>query len=192
MAKRILLAGILGGFAFFIWGAVAHAVLGLGEIGIQYLPQQQPVMDALKTSVPQPGFYFFPQADAAGKVPPEKAGGPYGIMIYHPAGAGGAMTGQLVSECLLNIVMALFAGFLLSLAYGLTEYISRVGFVTLLGLAVGLLTHMEYWNWYGFPLSYTVASIGIVVLGFFLVGLIAAAVIKPPAARVMAFPAKAA
>jgi len=192
MAKRILLAGVLGGLALFMWGGLAHMVLGLGTVGIQYLPQAQPVMDTLKASVPQSGFYFFPQMDAAGKVPPDKAGGPYGIMIYHNAGAGGSMGGQLVNECLLNIVLAIFAAFLLSLAPGLNGYVPRVGFVTLLGIVVGSMVNLEYWNWYGFPLSYTVAAIAEVVIGFLIVGLIAAALVKPPVDRIMAVPAKAA
>jgi len=176
----------------FLWGGLAHEVLGLGTVGIQHLPQQPLVMDALKASVPQSGFYFFPQVDAAGKVQPEKAGGPYGIMIYHSTGAGGAMTGQLVNECILNIVLALFAAFLLSLAPGLTGYASRVGFVTLLGLVVALMTNVEYWNWYGFPLNYTVATIAENLIGFVIVGLIAAAFVKSPTQRIMAVPAKAA
>ena len=181
MAKRILLAGIVGGIALFMWGGLSHLVLGLGAVGIQYLPQQQPVMDALKSSVPSSGFYFFPQMDTGGKVPADKAGGPYGIMIYHASGAGGAMTGQLVNECLLNIVLALLAAFLLSRT-AFPGYVSRVGFVTLLGLTVGVMTNVEYWNWYGFPLNYTLASIAIAVVGFLIVGLIAAAFIKQPIA----------
>ena len=66
MTKRILLAGIVGGLALFIWGALSHMVLGLGDAGMQYLPQQQPVMQALQASVPQSGFYMFPQGDKAG------------------------------------------------------------------------------------------------------------------------------
>jgi hypothetical protein len=192
MTKRILLAGVLGGFALFVWGGLAHTVLGLGLVGVQYLPQQQAVIGTLQTSVPQSGLYFFPQTDAAGKVPAEKAGGPYGLMIYHPTGAGGSMSGQLTTELVVNIVLAAFAALLLSLASGLSTYGSRVGFVTLLGLAIGLMTNLEYWNWYGFPISYTFSAIAIVVIGFLLIGLIAAALVKPPAQRMMAVPAKAA
>jgi len=192
MAKRILLAGVLGGFALFMWGGVSHNVLGLGAIGVQYLPQQQPIMDALRASVPQSGLYVFQQADAAGQVPADKAGGPYGIMIYHSAGAGSVMTGRLVNQCLLHIAMALFAVFLLSLVSGRTSFISRVGFVTFVGLGVALMTHVEYWNWYGFPLSYTITSIFIVVVGFLFVGLIAAAIVRPPTQGVTAVPARAA
>jgi hypothetical protein len=92
----------------------------------------------------------------------------------------------------LNILLALFAAVLLSMAPGLTNYISRVGFVTLLGLIVGLMTNVEYWNWYGFPLSYTIASVAVAVVGFLAIGLIAAAFVKPSTARVTAVPARAA
>ncbi|MGD0568549.1 MAG: hypothetical protein ABSA78_09100 [Candidatus Sulfotelmatobacter sp.] len=192
MAKRILLAGVLGGIALFMWGGLAHMVLGLGMVGIQNLPQPQPVMDALKASTQQSGFYFFPPADAAGKVAPDKVGGPYGIMIYQAAGAGAPMTGQMLTECALDIVMALFAAFVLSLASGLTGFASRVGFVTFLGLMVGLMTNVQYWNWYGFPLNYTEVAVFMDIVGFLIVGLIAAALVKPSAQRITAVPAKAA
>jgi hypothetical protein len=191
MAKRIILAGILGGFALFVWGSLAHTVLGLGQVGVQALPQQQPVMDTLKASVPQTGFYFFPQPDSAMKLPPDKIGGPYGILIYHPAGAGASMTGQLMTELALNVFLALFAAFLLSLASGLTGFASRVGFVTLLGLIVGLMTNVQYWNWYGFPTSYTVAAVFIDVVGFLVVGLVAAGLLKPRTPLIVEMPAAA-
>ena len=188
MTKRILLAGVLGGLALFMWGGLAHMVLGLGEVGVQFLPQQQAVMDTLKTTTPQPGFYFFPQVDKAGNAPAAQAGGPWGILIYHANGASGMRPGQLVNECILNIVVALFAAFLLSLAAGLNSYPKRVGFVTLVGLTVAIMTNLEYLNWYEFPLNYTLANILEVVIGFVIVGLIAGAIVKPSETRVLTMP----
>jgi hypothetical protein len=192
MTKRILIAGILGGVALFFWGGLSHMVLGLGETGIQYLPQQAPVMQALQASVPQSGFYYFPQADASGKPPAEQVGGPHGFLIYHPTGASAMMTGQLVNECILNIVQALIAAFLLSLASGLTGYVSRVGFVALIGVLTGMATNIEYWNWYGFPANYTAGIVADKVIGFLVVGLVVAAFVKPAGARMEAVPARAA
>src|ERR1700730_16672968 len=130
MAKRIFLAGVLGGVALFLWGGLSHMVLGLGEIGVQPLTQQQLVLDGMKATIQQSGFYYFPQVDSSGNPRPDQANGPYGILIYHPRGASAIMTRQLVNECILNIVQALIAAFLLSLALGrLTGYLGRVGFV---------------------------------------------------------------
>jgi len=192
MAKRILLAGILGGLGLFVWGGLSHTVLGLGEHGVQYLAEPQPVVDALRVSIPQSGLYYFPQMDSSGKLRPEQANGPWGILIYHPSGASTMMTRQLVNECILNIVQALIAAFLLSLAPGLTGYLSRAGFVILLGLLAGAGLSIEYWNWYGFPADYTAATIADKVIGFVIVGLVAAAFVKPASAGIRAVPAKAA
>ena len=58
--SKLLVASILGGIALFIWGGLSHMVLGLGEIGIKELPNEEPVLSALKTNIPESGFYFFP------------------------------------------------------------------------------------------------------------------------------------
>jgi hypothetical protein len=60
MEKRILLAGMLGGLALFLWETVAHVVSPLGEAGIRALSNEQAVLAALKENVKEPGFYFFP------------------------------------------------------------------------------------------------------------------------------------
>lgn len=192
MAKRILLAGILGGIALFLWGGLSHMVLGLGAVGIQNLPQPQPLLDAMKALIPQPGFYFFPRVDASGNIPPEQVNGPRGILIYHPTGATTRMTGQLVNECILNIVQALIVAFLLSLVTGLGGYAPRVGFVALIGLLTGIATNIEYWNWYGFPATYTAGIVADKLIGFLVVGLVVAALVKPARAGISAVPAKAA
>ena len=40
MLKRILLAGVLGGIALFVWEGIAHEVLPLGEAGVKALPNE--------------------------------------------------------------------------------------------------------------------------------------------------------
>jgi len=192
MAKRVLLAGVLGGVALFFWGGLSHMVLGLGELGVQGLPQQQPTVDAMQASIAKPGLYFFPQGDGKGHLSSAETNGPWGILVYHPSGASVAMSRQLAIECLLNIGQALIAAFLLYLALGLSGYLSRVGFVAALGLLVAIGQSVEYWNWYGFPANYTAATIADKFIGFLIVGLIAAAVVKPAPARIRLAPAKAA
>ena len=50
----------------------------------------------------------------------------------------------------------------------------RVGFVTAAGILAAITTNVSYWNWYGFPGNYTVSYMFIQVVGFFLVGIVAA------------------
>jgi hypothetical protein len=192
MAKKILLAGVLGGLALFFWGALSHTVLGLGDAGMQPLSQQQPVMQTLQTSVPQPGLYMFPQPDKSGNLPASEVGGAHGLLIYQTRGASAMRPGQLVNEAILDIVLALLAAYLLSLATGLNGYVARAGFVVAVGLIPALMTHVQYWNWYEFPLTFTLASIVDNIVGFLVVGLVAAAFVKPQSTRMAAVPARAA
>ena len=58
---RIILAGVLGGIAMFIWTSIAHMALPLGHAGIKELPNEQAVLAALQTSVgDKTGLYLFP------------------------------------------------------------------------------------------------------------------------------------
>jgi hypothetical protein len=190
MAKKILLGGILGGLALFMWGGLSHMVIRLGEVGIQNI--QKPVYDSMKTSIAQPGFYFFPESDMKGTIKDEYKGGPVGILIFKPTGAGAPITGQLINEAILNIIQALIAAYLLSLTTKLTRYPQRVGFVFVLGILGAIATNIEYWNWYGFPSAYTAGAIVDKLIGFMVVGLIVAAFVKPMAGAVQVMPAKAA
>src|SRR6185312_6683643 len=99
MAKKILLAGILGGLALFMWGGLSHMALGLGNVGIENI--QRPVYNSMKTSITHAGFYFIPENDGKGNMKDEYKGGPTGILIFKPTGAGASMTGQLINETVL-------------------------------------------------------------------------------------------
>jgi len=41
MAKKVLVGGVVGGIVLFVWGAVSHMVLPLGEVGIKEMPNEQ-------------------------------------------------------------------------------------------------------------------------------------------------------
>jgi hypothetical protein len=190
MAKRILLAGVLGGLAMFLWSSVAHMVLGTGSVGVRDIPSEQAIVGTMKTNLPQAGFYFFPglgvvpgasRADrnAAMKVFGEKvASGPSGILIYHPSGQKAISSGQLLTELGTNILQGILAALLLSFAIGLRSYASRVGFVTAAGVMAGITTNISYWNWYGFPGNYTFAYACTEIVGYLCIGLVAAAIVK--------------
>lgn len=193
MAKRIVTAGVLGGVAMFLWLSLAHVVLGTGSVGITEMANEQAMLAAMHSNLPQEGFYFFPglglppgasraQQSAAMQVYAQKIqDGPSGIMIYHPRGEKALTPGQLLTEFGNNIVQALIVTWLLSLATGLRSYVSRVAFVTVAGVMACITTNVSYWNWYGFPASYTVAYALTEAAGFLCIGVVAAAIIKHPA-----------
>ena len=188
MGKKIVLGGIVAGIVVFIWGAVSHMVLGLGEAGIKGLPNEEAVLSALRANVTEPGFYFFPWGDMEGSKEQMDAWAekyrtsPAGIMIYKPQGGEMMPPSMLITELVTNILAALIAAFLLSRALGgLGGLFGKAAFVSLFGLFAGVEIDLSYWNWYGFPTSYTVSYIVQHVVGWFLAGLVLALFFKKPA-----------
>ncbi len=55
----------------------------------------------------------------------------------------------------------------------------RVLFVTLLGIFGFATVSVPYWNWYGFPTDFTLAEAIDHVVGWFLAGLVLAAIVRP-------------
>jgi hypothetical protein len=57
-------------------------------------------------------------------------------------------------------------------------------FVLIAGILAAITTNVSYWNWYGFPGVYTASYILIEIVGFLLVGVVAALLLpkRAPAA----------
>jgi hypothetical protein len=194
---RKILAGILGGLAFFAWSSVAHLATGLGEAGISELPNEQAVVSNLKANVSAPGLYFFPghglgpnathaQKMAAMKdLAPKIKAGPIGIMVYHPTGSDPLSPRQMLIELGTEMLQVFIAIVLLGQTR-IYSFAGRWSFITLAGILAGISTNISYWNWYGFPGSYTLAYISVIVIGFMCAGLVAAAMVKPAAGSMAA------
>ena len=190
--KKILLAGVLGGIAMFLWEGLAHVVLPLGEAGIRGLDNEAAVVATIKDNVKQAGFYIFPggealqpglsgaqKQEAMRKAVEKWRAGPSGIMIVNPGGIEADSPRQLITQGLLDIAVALLAAFLLSKVSSLSGYGGRLLFVALIGLVPTINAELPYWNWYGFPSVFTAAQALVHFVGFFVAGLILAAMVKP-------------
>ena len=194
MVKKILLGGVVGGIVVFVWSVISHMILPLGMAGFSQLPNEDMVVTALRENIKEPGLYYFPGMEQiAGMTAEEKKvsmqrweekyrQGPNGTLIYQPQGQNPMMPKQLIIELLSNIAGALVAAYLLAKAVGgLASFGSRVLFVLLLGLFASLAIDISYWDWYGFPGSFTLAAIIDQVVSWGLAGLVLAAMIKKPA-----------
>jgi hypothetical protein len=188
MGKK-LLAGVLGGLAFFLWSFVAHDVLPMGKAGIKEIPNEQAVLDSMKANMPENGLYLLPglgvpegatraQQAAAMEARMHKVEtGPSGLLAYHPAlqfSFGKALAVELGT----NILQVLLAVILLGQTR-IVNFVGRWRFITIAGCLAAISTNISYWNWYGFPGNYTLAYICTVAMGFVFAGLLAAAIVKP-------------
>lgn len=187
MSKKILLAGIAGGVVLFIWGAVSHMALGVGESGMKVMQNENAVIAAMKENINAPGLYLFPGGVPGNDMTAEQQAefmrkwehGPSGFLVYHPNGMPGMSTKTLLIELASNIAAALIAAFLLSQALSsLPSFGSRVFFVALIGVVPFLAISVSYWNWYGFPAGFTFGELIEQGIGFALAGFAMAAIIK--------------
>src|SRR5262252_7421646 len=95
MLRRIVLAGVLGGVAMFVWSSIAHMALPLGEAGLQEIPNESELLGAMRAKLGESsGFYMFPAMAREGDrgaamtaYTQKLAANPSGLLIYHPPGA---------------------------------------------------------------------------------------------------------
>ena len=187
---RILLAGILGGIAMFIWTSIAHMALPLGEAGINEIPNESAVLDAMKSSMgDKTGLYIFPglgigkdatheqKSEAMKQMQQRMATNPSGILMYHPPGRPFGFGKSLAVEFSTEVLQAILVIWLLAQTR-IESFGGRVGFVVIAGILAAITTNVSYWNWYGFPGVYTASYILIEVVGFALVGIVAAMLLR--------------
>lgn len=190
MMMRILLAGLLGAVAMFLWSFVAHMVLPLGEVGVSEIPNESAVTAAMVSNIGNKrGFYYFPgtglgpeASHADRKAAMERVAGEYeskpsGVLIYRPPGFPFAFGKWLVREFIFELVESLLAAFLLAQTL-LSSFVKRAGFVAVIGVIAAITTNMSYWNWYGFPREYTAAYMVTQMIGYLCAGLVIAFILK--------------
>jgi len=183
---KILLSGILGGIVMFIWTSIAHMALPLGEAGIREIPNESAVLSAMQSNIgEQTGLYIFPgpgvgknatrqeKNEAMKRMTEKMAANPSGILMYQAPGRPFEFAKRLGIEFGTELVEAILVVCLLAQTR-IVSFAGRVGFVLVAGILAAITTNVSYWNWYGFPSAYTAGYMLIQIVGFFLVGIVAA------------------
>jgi hypothetical protein len=177
MTRRIVPAGVLGGIAMFLWASLAHMVLPLGRTGVREIPDDGALLNTMHSALGESsGFYVFPGLGPSGSMQQYEqklAANPSGLLIYHPPGGRGMTAPQLVTEFLTELIEALLLAWLMA-QIRLESVGSRLGFAAVVAVVAAITTNIPYWNWYGFPLAYTLAYMGIEIGGFLVAGLVVA------------------
>jgi hypothetical protein len=187
---KILLAGILGGIAMFLWTSIAHMALPLGEAGVSQIPNESAVLSVMQSNIgDQTGLYIFPgtglgkdatrqeKGEAMKHMGEKLAANPSGILMYHAPGRPLAFGKLLGVEFATELLEAIVVVFLLAQTR-IASFSGRVGFVFVTGILAAIATNVSYWNWYGFPCAYTLSYILIQIVGFLCVGIVAALVLR--------------
>ena len=183
--NKVLLPGILGGLAVFIWSAISHMALPIGAMGIKTIPTtEDAVLAAMKSNIQEPGLYLMPGYDMSRKptdaeweaLKTKSEAGPTAFLIYHPTGVKLMTPGQLISEALFNILGGFIAAFIISATAA--SLITRGVMVMLMGLFAWLSISASYWNWYRFPGAFIIGEGLDQVIGWLLGGFLMAWMIQ--------------
>lgn len=175
---RIAIAGLLGAILLFVWGALAHTVLPLGEVGMHPPTDEDAVLASLPAALPKAGIYLMPYASSKDMGDEARmqawtakaASKPYAFVIYQPSVSNpGAMGSQLGTQFATDLASCLLLAWLLAkLGGGLLQ---RVGAGVAVAVIGWLAISAPYWNWYRFPLDFTLANLVGQVVGYGLAAL---------------------
>ena len=183
---RIIIAGVLGAVVYFAWGMAAWMLFPLHQPTIKRLPAEQTITGALTRQPLETGVYRVPFGnpdawnDPNSEFMQNHRAGPIYSIYYQKEGSVPMNSGVMLRGFGIDLLATLLAACLLSSTGGCCRgYACRVGFVMGLGIFVALVGHASYWNWMNFPIDYTLAFMADVTIGWALVGLVMAAIVRP-------------
>jgi hypothetical protein len=175
---RILWAGLIGGIVMFIWGVAAHMALGLGNVGIRQPVNENTVLATLHDGLGEHGgVYMLPSFDPKQIDDPYKVSAysqkairsPYAWVVYLPQGEDMMqMRQQIPRQWASDTLGALALAFLMG--YAGFSFRRRLAVAATAAVFAWLCTMVPYWNWYRFPLDFTLAALVEQLVGWLLAG----------------------
>lgn len=189
MWLRILLSGLVGGMLIFIMGATNHVAFQLLDRTFQNVPESSSFSEHLKTRSLKSGFYVFPDmptaaehSDAAkmAELNERYKAGPSGMLLIAPTGQD-IMTGEtLGKEFVSNILAALLASWVISLAGPEVGFGRRWIAAIVIGLVGWFSFIASYGIWYRFPHDFVHDEFFCALLEWSVAGLAIAAIARRP------------
>ena len=185
---KTLLSGFLAGLAVFIWSLLSWIVLPWHGSHLHAFKNEAAVAEVIKANAPVPGLYLMPDAGFGDSGTDLKGGtarmraGPFLFGTVRPGKREWSVSRLLVFNFFTQVVGALIITVLVNGAR-LRDYLGRALYVSTLALAVGILGHLPNYNWWEFPLGWTILNIADLVIGWSFGGLVIAYFTEPPVRR---------
>lgn len=178
---RIIIAALLAAVIMFLWEFVAHMVLPVGEMGMLKTQNEDVVLQAVTTALPQPGIYLLPGIDQAKMNDPatvkayaEKTkANPMAYVVVGGTGQdltqfGPSLVKQFISDYFAALIAAALLG-AVGFTFG-TRVLGSLGF----GLFGWFANIVPQWNWYRFPADYMYGNLIEQGVGWLLAGFVMA------------------
>src|SRR5688572_7862474 len=144
--NRYLITGTLAAAAaIYAWQLISNAVLPWHMMTMSTFEEPGLVIAALDVGAPHQGMYYHPSGIVAAI-----------SMIPGMPDKSGFMGMWLMRQVAIDVVVA----FILAVVVARSGFGARRAALTLGGvaLAAGLVLELSDWNWYGFPIVYTLVN----------------------------------
>jgi len=182
--NKYILGSFLAAIAFFVWGFLYWAVSPASHMIVHSTDDDVAVGAMLKQMFPLDGMYTVPgMANDDETMAMLHEAGPIATVHIKHAGANPMGAKFFIMGIVHSWVSTLLLTFLLVKASPavLSSYGRRVWFVTLVGVAIAVVSDMSFPIFWGHPWPVYLFNASFVVTGMFVVGLVLAKFVKPAA-----------
>jgi hypothetical protein len=166
MGKSITFGAILGGLVLFIWSALSWIALPLHTRTMTGFKDDKAIANAIRANAEKSGVYYSPKDQA------DMATGPLVYAVVRREGMT-SIAKEMGTGLLIDILCAGLMTWLLLQVTG-RSFISKVGVVLVVALIAALMDRLGDWNWWGYPIAYTVVLMLDIIVGWLLAGLVVA------------------
>ena len=176
--KRVVIASVAGAVIAFIWTTVSWMALPWHHSDFRSFTDATPVTESITLQSKDSGIYMLPNALVKDKTPEkheqwmkDAAKGPFALIILRKEGMNISFIEQLAKMFVFLYISALLLTLLLAQTQ-MQSVLHKAIFVTTAALAGGMLVHLTYWSWWGFPTFSTAVEIIDMIITWFLAGLV--------------------
>lgn len=186
MNKTHLKCAVIGGLIVFIWGIFSWMVFPWHQSCFNKFTNESSVASAIRDNAPVNGVYVLPNTfgynDQTSQSEMKRGmdmmeNGPFMFAVVRPFGIGKMSIKPFIFQLIIQIIGAFILTWMLMQTKGLS-FKKTVGFCTLFGLSVGILSQLPDWNWWGFSIGYIFANLIDFIIGWWLAGLAIAKVLR--------------
>lgn len=192
---RVIIGAFVGAIVLFVWGFAYWVFASWVLLPQHELADQDQVRTVLMENAPESGVYWLPaqphpgdELDAAALEAATEGHaerhreGPLAFIALRRDGAEPMDPSMLIKGFGINFLSVLVAALLLAGARR-PSFSSRVLFVFGLGVLVSSSVHLVSWNFMYHPMDFTLFRIGDSLIGWLLVGVVLAVLMKGPGGK---------
>ena len=174
MAKGLWRATFIGGFVAWLWMIVSWTILPWHCGVMETFPNEKAAVEAISSQTRASGVYTYPSLCAESKSTSKTKI----FLAINKTGENGGMMIPLIISLITYFIGGLIVA-LIIMQMASSTYGWKLFATAMIGLAIGVMSMLPAWNWWGIPFNYSLLMIVDNLIAWLLAGLVIAAFIHP-------------